>query len=89
MVKRRVQRCGDGTHVWGYGDKDIDKDIQKELDAARQFCLQLKKTGLLPFNKVTLIYYLMNQGLYIFKNKNWQISHKKTLKEIYYQKIYC
>lgn len=35
MVKRRVQRCGDGTHVWGYGDKDIDKDIQKELDAAR------------------------------------------------------
>lgn len=32
MIKRRAQRCGDGTHVWGYGDKDIDKDIQKELD---------------------------------------------------------
>lgn len=23
MIRRRVQRTGDGSHVWGYGDPDM------------------------------------------------------------------
>lgn len=46
MIKRRVLKSGDGSHylshdeahktaVWGYGDRDIDLDDQKELDSMR------------------------------------------------------
>lgn len=32
MIQRRAFRCGDGSHVWGYGDIDILKEDQEELD---------------------------------------------------------
>lgn len=32
MVRRRANRSGDGTHVWGYGDVDIPKEDRLELD---------------------------------------------------------
>lgn len=44
MIARRVLRTGDGSHwlsdenahknsIWGFGDKDIDTEDQKELEA--------------------------------------------------------
>lgn len=35
MIARRAQRSGDGSHVWGYGDNDIDKEDLAELDATK------------------------------------------------------
>lgn len=32
MVRRRANRSGDGSHVWGYGDTDIPAEDQKELE---------------------------------------------------------
>ncbi|XP_011698188.1 PREDICTED: acyl-CoA Delta(11) desaturase [Wasmannia auropunctata] len=32
MIHRRAYRCGDGSHVWGYGDVDISKEDLAELD---------------------------------------------------------
>lgn len=32
MIYRRAHRCGDGSHVWGYGDVDILEDDRTELD---------------------------------------------------------
>lgn len=32
MIRRRVHRCGDGSHIWGYGDVDISKEDLTELD---------------------------------------------------------
>ncbi|XP_071568358.1 acyl-CoA Delta-9 desaturase-like [Temnothorax nylanderi] len=32
MIRRRARRCGDGSHVWGYGDVDISKEDLTELD---------------------------------------------------------
>ncbi|XP_018393199.1 PREDICTED: acyl-CoA Delta(11) desaturase-like [Cyphomyrmex costatus] len=32
MIRRRAYRCGDGSHVWGYGDVDILKEDLEELD---------------------------------------------------------
>ncbi|XP_018304659.1 acyl-CoA Delta(11) desaturase [Mycetomoellerius zeteki] len=32
MIRRRAHRCGDGSHVWGYGDVDILKEDLEELD---------------------------------------------------------
>lgn len=32
MVHRRAHRCGDGSRIWGYGDIDISKDDQADLD---------------------------------------------------------
>lgn len=32
MIRRRADRCGDGSHIWGYGDADISQEDQAELD---------------------------------------------------------
>lgn len=32
MIRRRVKRSGDGSHYWGYGDKDIDSEDLEELE---------------------------------------------------------
>ncbi|XP_012529361.1 acyl-CoA Delta(11) desaturase [Monomorium pharaonis] len=32
MIRRRAYRCGDGSHIWGYGDADISKEDLAELD---------------------------------------------------------
>ncbi|KAI4472958.1 hypothetical protein M0802_016403 [Mischocyttarus mexicanus] len=32
MVRRRANKTGDGSHVWGYGDVDIPKEDQHELE---------------------------------------------------------
>ncbi|XP_017888699.1 acyl-CoA Delta(11) desaturase [Ceratina calcarata] len=32
MVKRRADRTGDGSHVWGYGDADIPTEDLQELE---------------------------------------------------------
>lgn len=32
MIRRRAHRCGDGSHVWGYGDVDISKEDLAELN---------------------------------------------------------
>lgn len=32
MIARRAKKYGDGSHVWGYGDKDISKEDQLELE---------------------------------------------------------
>ncbi|TGZ53155.1 Acyl-CoA Delta(11) desaturase [Temnothorax longispinosus] len=37
MIRRRARRCGDGSHVWGYGDVDISKEDLTELDMMELF----------------------------------------------------
>uniref|UniRef100_A0A1B6CF47 Fatty acid desaturase domain-containing protein n=1 Tax=Clastoptera arizonana TaxID=38151 RepID=A0A1B6CF47_9HEMI len=32
MIRRRVERTGDGSHIWGYGDEDMDVDDKNELE---------------------------------------------------------
>lgn len=32
MVRRRANRTGDGSHIWGYGDPDIPSEDLKELE---------------------------------------------------------
>lgn len=32
MVRRRANRSGDGSHIWGYGDADIPTEDIYELD---------------------------------------------------------
>lgn len=32
MIARRAQRSGDGSHIWGYGDADIEPEDLQELD---------------------------------------------------------
>ncbi|XP_043273754.1 acyl-CoA Delta-9 desaturase-like [Venturia canescens] len=32
MIRRRANRSGDGTHVWGYGDVDVSKEDREELE---------------------------------------------------------
>lgn len=32
MVRRRANKSGDGSHVWGYGDVDISKEDLQELE---------------------------------------------------------
>lgn len=32
MIRRRANRSGDGSHVWGYGDLDISEDDLNELN---------------------------------------------------------
>lgn len=32
MIHRRARRCGDGSHVWGYGDLDISSEDLEELE---------------------------------------------------------
>ncbi|KAH0951044.1 hypothetical protein HN011_010592 [Eciton burchellii] len=32
MIHRRARRCGDGSHVWGYGDVDISNEDLEELE---------------------------------------------------------
>lgn len=36
MIARRANKSGDGSYqeknVWGYGDSDIDKEDQEELE---------------------------------------------------------
>lgn len=37
MIARRIKKTGDGTHcrnkhIWGFGDADISKIDQQELD---------------------------------------------------------
>lgn len=31
MIARRAKKSGDGSHVWGYGDSDIEKEDLEEL----------------------------------------------------------
>lgn len=33
MIARRAQKSGDGSYIWGYGDKDIEKEDLDELNA--------------------------------------------------------
>ncbi|ENN73778.1 hypothetical protein HUJ04_010980 [Dendroctonus ponderosae] len=35
MIARRAQRSGDGSHIWGYGDADIELEDLKELEAMK------------------------------------------------------
>ncbi|KAL1492048.1 hypothetical protein ABEB36_012547 [Hypothenemus hampei] len=32
MIARRAKRSGDGSHIWGYGDEDIEEEDFKELN---------------------------------------------------------
>lgn len=32
MIHRRAHRCGDGSHIWGYGDLDICSEDLEELE---------------------------------------------------------
>lgn len=32
MVRRRANRSGDGSHIWGYGDADIPAEDLQELE---------------------------------------------------------
>lgn len=36
MVRRRALRSGDGTHVWGFGDKDLPEEDVVELEQHRR-----------------------------------------------------
>ncbi|XP_044743803.1 acyl-CoA Delta-9 desaturase-like [Chrysoperla carnea] len=36
MIARRKARTGDGSHVWGYGDKDIAKEDLVELERMKE-----------------------------------------------------
>lgn len=31
MIARRAKKSGDGSHIWGYGDADIEKEDLEEL----------------------------------------------------------
>jgi len=32
MIARRAKRSGDGSHIWGYGDADIEPEDLQELE---------------------------------------------------------
>lgn len=39
MIARRAKKTGDGSHVWGYGDVDIDKEDLEELEKMNEQAL--------------------------------------------------
>ncbi|EFA12797.1 acyl-CoA Delta(11) desaturase isoform X1 [Tribolium castaneum] len=37
MIARRAKKSGDGSHIWGYGDADIEKEDLEELNKMEDF----------------------------------------------------